>query len=205
MEKAGWRNLAGLFFCYDTAMRALTSARYLAALASVGLVAACSDSGPTTPTRPSVADQVAPGAYVLRITSACSAPGDPRIFAFVHSRVNLSRSGSDWIATASSPAAGDVELRLRESAGVPGFSLQLSGSIRGTAIHMPELATVPLPDVRVNFGGDGRTGLSGVGFGVTSITPVAGMDGIGAGTITISDGAGQSCTTSGFSWWMARV
>jgi hypothetical protein len=185
-------------------MRALMRARSLAALASAALLAACSDSGPTAPSGGSVSDQIAPGAYVLRITSACSAPGDPRILAFVHSRVNLSRSGNDWIATASSPAAGDVELRLVATSGVPGFSLQLSGTIKGTAVHMPELATVPLADVRVNFGGDGRTGLSGVAFGVTSITPVAGMDGIGAGTITISDGAGQSCTTSGFSWWMAR-
>jgi hypothetical protein len=186
-------------------MRALIGARGLAALAVASVVAACSDSGPTAPGGGSVSDQIAPGAYVLRITSACSAPGDPRIFAFVHARVNLSRTGSDWIATASSPAGGDVELRLRDSAGVPGMSLQVSGSIRGTAIHMPELATVPLPDARVNFGSDGRTGLSGVAFGVTSITPVGGMDGIGAGSITVSDGAGQSCTTSGFSWWMARA
>jgi hypothetical protein len=186
-------------------MRALIGARCLAVLAGSMVLAACSESGPTAPGVPSVADQIAPGVYVLRITSACSAPGDPRIFAFVHSRVNLSRSGSDWIATASSPTAGDVELRLRDTAGVPGMSLQLSGSIRGTAIHMPELATVPLPDVRVNFGSDGRTGLSGVAFGVTSLTPVAGMDGIGAGSITVSDGAGQSCTTSGFAWWMART
>lgn len=186
-------------------MRALVGARLLTSLAAAGMFAACGGSSPTAPGARSVADQIANGVYVLRITSACSAPGDPRLFAFVHSRVNLSRSGSDWIATASSPAAGDVELRLRESAGVPGMSLQVSGSIRGTAIHMPELATVPLPDVRVNFGSDGRTGLSGVAFGVTSITPVAGMDGIGAGTITLRDGNGQSCTTTGFSWWMART
>ena len=65
---------------------------------------------------------------------------------------------------------------------MPGGSLQLTGTIKGTAIHMPELATAPVPDARVNFGSDGRTALSGVAFGVTSITPVAGMDGIGAGT-----------------------
>ena len=186
-------------------MRALISSRSLAALAAAGMLAACGGSSPTAPGGQSVADQIANGVYVLRITSGCTAPGDPRIFAFLHTRVNLSRSGSDWIATASSPAAGDVELRLRESAGVPGMSLQVSGSIRGTAIHLPELATVPVPDVQVNFGSDGRTGLSGVAFGVTSLTPVAGMDGIGAGTITLRDGAGQSCTTTGFAWWMART
>jgi len=186
-------------------MRALMGARWLAGLAVAGSLSACAGSGPTAPGGASVSDQIAPGAYVLRITSACSAPGDPRIFAFVHSRVNLSRSGNDWIATASSAAAGDVELRLVATSGVPGLSLQLSGTIKGTVIHMADLTTLPVPGVRINFGSDGRTALNGVAFGVTSITPVAGMDGIGAGSISISDNAGQSCTTSSFSWVMASA
>jgi hypothetical protein len=185
-------------------MRALEGARWLAALTVAALLSACSDSGPAAPGGLG-ADQISTGAYVLRITSACTAPGDPRFVAFVHSRLNLSRSGNDWIATASSPAAGDVELRFQVTSGAPGGSLRLTGAIKGTAIHMPELTTVPVPDARVNFGSDGRTTISGVAFGVTSITPVAGMDGIGTGSITLSDGASVSCTTPLFSWVMARA
>ena len=93
-----------------------------------------------------------------------------------------------------------MELRFRESDRALGGFVPLAGTIKGAAIHLPELApTLPVWEARVSFGSDGRTALSAVAFGVTPTAPIAGISGTGAGTVALSDGAGHTCTGTAFS------
>jgi hypothetical protein len=96
-----------------------------------------------------------------------------------------------------------VELRIREvSAG--GFAVRVAGTIKGTAIHIPQLAVeLPASDSRVSFGSDGRTTLNGVIFPLNPATTTGAFDGMGTGAITFSDSAGRSCSgTLSFSWML---
>jgi hypothetical protein len=184
-------------------MRALISSRVVVALALAAVLAACGGSNPTAPDGGSTPVQIATGPQVLRITfqSPCPAFVEARSLPFVFTRATVTRAGAEWIATASSPASGDVELRFRESDRALGGFVPVAGTIKGTAIHLPELLpTVPLSEARVGFGSDGRTALSGIAVTVTPTTPVPSISGIGAGTVALSDGAGHSCNGTSFSW-----
>ena len=162
----------------------------------------CGSSSPAAPDS-GASTIVATGPQVLRATIQTPCAQSSRDFlAMIYSRVTVARSGNEWIATASSAAAGDVELRFHQSSSqVLANSFQVSGTIRGTGIHMPELIQAPAWDARANFGTDGRTMLTGVAFaaGFAGAT-TAGLDGQGSGSIVMSDTAGHSCSGSGFSW-----
>ena len=120
----------------------------------------------------------------------------------VYSAVTLSRVGSEWVANASSPAAGDIELRVHQSSSTTvGNSFQVAGTIKGTAVHMPELFASPPWEARANFGTDARTTLSGIAFGAGFIgAQTGGLDGLGSGSVVLSDTAGHSCSGTSFSW-----
>ena len=181
-------------------MRSAIRRRSLGALVATCVLSACGGS-PAAPDPPTT-DPIATGPQVLRITPQSSCPGsEGRVFIpFVYTRVTVSRSGSDWVAAASTLANGDVELRFR-STGTSGLtgSLQILGTIRGVAIHSPDLVPgVPAWEARASF--TGSSTLVGTAFGVTNLTPMAGVSGVGSGTIAVSDGGGQSCAGTFFSW-----
>ena len=166
-------------------------------------LSACSNNGsPTGPGRPVV--PVATGPQVLRLTyqGACTVPDGRPFLPLVYVRIVVVRSGSEWIGTAAAPDAGDVELRFHASGpAVVAGSMPVAGTIRGTAIHNPDiLPSLPPSTARVNFGSDGRTGLSGFAFSQSALVPVAGVSGVGSGAVTLSDSEGRSCTGSAFSW-----
>jgi len=122
----------------------------------------------------------------------------------VLTRVTVSASGSGWRASSVSSDAGDVALLLQQSrpAVVPG-SISLAGSIAGSAIHLPELLTVPPWQLRATFGA-GAT-LSGVAFAAGSLnSSAAGMDGVGSGPLVLTDAEGNTCSGSSFSWSVAE-
>jgi hypothetical protein len=169
-------------------------------LVSVGLTAACGSSKVTAPDTTAVGI-VALGAQVLRITiqSPCTqfARG---VFPIVYTRVTVARGSSEWVATAAGAAAGDVQVRFRQSGtAVIAGSMPVAGSITGTAIHMPELTPLPPWDLRATFSGTGS--LTGVAFAAGALNAgTAGLDGVGSGPWTATDGAGNTCTGTAFSW-----
>jgi hypothetical protein len=65
--------------------------------------------------------------------------------------VNLQREGEVWVARSASPELGDLELRIRESAGV---GRRLSGTIVGTGIDAGVTPSGIVHDVRVAFSGE---------------------------------------------------
>jgi hypothetical protein len=162
----------------------------------------CGSSSPAAPD-PGAATIVATGPQVLRATMQTPCAQTGRDFlAMIYTRVTVARSGNEWVATAGSAAAGDVELRFHQtSSQVLANSFQVSGTIRGTGIHMPELIQAPAWDARANFGTDGRTVLTGVAFAAGFAgAATGGLDGQGTGSIVVSDAAGHSCSGSSFSW-----
>ena len=186
-------------------MRPSFAVRALSGLVLAGLLSACGSGGPTAPGGvTSTTLQIATGPQVLRIvyqSPLCTAFDGDRLIPMVYTPVTVTRVGSEWVATASGAAAGDVELRIRE-VNSGGFTVLVAGTIKGTAIHNPGLAVgLPAWDSRVNFGSDGRTTLNGVIFPLTPATTSGAFDGTGTGSITFSDGTGRSCSgTSSFSW-----
>jgi hypothetical protein len=184
-------------------MRALISPRAVVALAFAGVLSACGGSSPTAPAAGSTSTQMPSGPQVLRINflSLCQAAPEPRLIPFVMTRVTVTRAGSEWIAATSSAGAGDVEVRLRESGGAASGFFQIAGTIRGTAVNMPDLTgSFPEWPRRVEFPADGSTAVSGVAFTLNSLTPGTGISGVGSGTVTLSDDTGASCRANAFSW-----
>lgn len=182
-------------------MRSGTGRRILGAFAIASLSACDGSRSPAAPEMPVV---IATGPQVLRITfqgSCNSLDGRPSL-PLVYARVVVSRTGNEWVGTAAAPNAGDVELRFHVSGlGALAGSMPVAGTIRGTAIHIPELLpAAPPSSTRVSFGSDGRTALNGFAFSPSSLTPAAGVSGIGTGTIAVSDNEGRSCSGSAFSW-----
>lgn len=161
---------------------------------------ACGAGSPTSPD--SVSSIVALGPQVVRITvrPSCSQPVTG--VGLIHARVTVTRAGSGWLASASTPDAGDVALRFEPSGGssLPG-TIRVAGTITGTVVHMPELLSVPTAGVRVTFGGAGGT-LDGVAFAAGSLNATtSGLDGLGTGSFTVTpDATGEACTASSFSW-----
>ena len=125
----------------------------------------------------------------------------PNTVPFVYTAVTVTSLGSEWIAKATSVEAGDVELRIRVSSSNPAATL-VSGTIKGTAVHMPDAAPEIFPpaDTRVNFGADGRSTLNGVIFPLTPGALTGAFDGIGTGAVTVRNGSGDSCDATSFSW-----
>ncbi len=169
------------------------------ALILAGLLSGCS-SGPTAPgDGPSTTLQIPTGPQVLRV-SAVTTCRLPNTVPFVYTAVTVTRVGSEWIARATGAAAGDVELRIREVSSNPAATL-VSGTIKGTAVHMPDIDPGKFPgDTRVNFGDDGRGVLNGVIFPLTPGSPTGAFDGIGTGALSTSNGSGDSCSGASFSW-----
>ena len=183
-------------------MRIAAALRTPGALAMAWVLSACGGS-PSAPD-PTNTVEVATGPQVLRLTyqGTCSAFGAGGLIPFIYTRVTVTRTSSQWIAAASSPAAGDVELRFHATgASVITGSMPIQGTIRGTAIHSPDvLPSLPPSDTRATFSTDGGASLSGFAYATTSITPNGGVGGIGSGAVAISNGAGNSCAGSTFSW-----
>jgi hypothetical protein len=176
----------------------------------VGLLFGCSSGTPTAPGGgPSTTLQITPGPQVLRVLAQSRAEPPcrlPNLDPIVFTAVTLTRAGSEWIAKATSAAAGDVELRIRTVASNPAATL-VAGTIKGTAVHMPAIAEAGglvgmAGGTRMNFGNDGRTTLDGVIFPLTPGTSTAAFDGTGTGSISIADGSGGSCSQTGFSWML---
>jgi hypothetical protein len=179
----------------------IASVAPLAAVCAVVLIG-CGSGSPAAPD-PGATTIIATGPQVLRVSIQTPCAQTSRDFlAMTYTRVTVARSGSDWIATASSAAAGDVALRFHQSSSqVLANSFPVAGTIRGTGIHMPELIQAPAWDARANFGTDGRTVLTGVAFGAGFAgAQTGGLDGQGTGSIVVSDTAGHSCSGSAFSW-----
>jgi hypothetical protein len=176
--------------------------RSLTWVTAISLLVGCGRASPTEP-GPADGAPVLLGPQVLRVTFASRCEGSAPL-PLVYSRVTVSRVNSEWLASASSAVAGDVEVRFHATSSGVGGSVMLEGTIKGTAIHMPELMRgLPDSSSRANFGSDGRTRVSAVAFPVTSFTPVAGIDGIGTGAIILSDAAGRTCSGTQFSWGIA--
>jgi hypothetical protein len=174
-----------------------TAQRSLSVLAALGLLSGCGNG----PTSPASTAQVPVGALVLRIGAPTCTPigGGSPIFPEVRTRVTVTKTGSEWLGTASSPAAGDVELRFHATTATLGGTF-VEGTIKGTAIHMPELIATPAWDSRVGFGTDGLTKLFGVTFSAGAFATTNGVDGTGSGSVTLGDSAGRSCAGTTFSW-----
>jgi hypothetical protein len=151
---------------------------------------------------------IATGPQVLRVTGSfrCTVDGTS-LFPLVYTRVTVLQAGSEWRAVAATPAAGDVEIRFHQtSASVIAGSMPIEGTIRGQANHLPELFPVALPaNSQMSFGNDGRTTITGFAFGASSLTPTAGLGGVGAGTVMLSDDTGRSCPGTTFSWSLATA
>jgi hypothetical protein len=165
-----------------------------------GLLSGCS-GGPTAPgDGPSTTLQIPTGPQVLRLSpiTTCRLPNTVPL---VYTAVTVTRVGSEWIAKATSVEAGDVELRIRVTSSNPAATL-VSGTIKGTAVHMPDVAPEIFPpgDTRVNFGADGRSTLNGVIFPLTPGGPTGAFDGVGTGALTVRNGSGDSCGGASFSW-----
>lgn len=174
--------------------------KVLLVLLALGPLSGCGGSTPTGPTD-SAAGIVPTGPQVLRIVyqSACAQLGQG-VLPMVYTRVNVARNSSEWMATASGAAAGDVQIRFRQSGpSVIAGSIRITGTITGSAIHVPELFPGPAWDLRAAFGGSAS--LSGVAFaaGMFGAT-AAGVDGVGAGSLTLTGATGNTCTGTAFSW-----
>ena len=174
--------------------------RWLGCFACATALVGCGGGSPVAP-EPATSI-VASGPQVLRITlrSPCALPLG--VLPMIYTRVNVTPSGSGWLASASSPAAGDVRVRFQASGGdnLPG-TLRVAGTIIGTAVHMPELVTVPSGGIRATFGDDGAA-LDGFAFAAGTLNPTTGfLDGVGTGSFTVTpDATDESCTLSSFSW-----
>jgi hypothetical protein len=178
----------------------LVSRRWLGCFACATALIGCGGGSPVAP-EPATSI-VALGPQVLRITlrSPCALP--PGVLPMIYTRVTVTPSGSGWLASASSDAAGDVQVRVQASVGnnLPG-TLRVAGTIIGTVVHMPELLTVPSGGIRATFGDDGAV-LDGFAFAAGTLNPTtAFLDGVGAGSLTVTpDATGEPCTLSSFSW-----
>jgi hypothetical protein len=177
--------------------------RWLGLLLVLCLAVGCGGSS----TAPTLGVTVATGPQVLRLTYTsleCRTNG-VSIFPMVYTRVTVSKAGNEWSVVPATPEAGDFEMRFHQTGtAVIAGSVPIEGAIRGQAIHLPELlASVPPSSSRMAFGNDGRTTITGYAFGPSSLTPTAGVGGIGTGTVTLSDDTGRSCGGTSFSWGMA--
>jgi len=121
----------------------------------------------------------------------------------VATTLTLTWSGVEWVATANGAAAGDVELRFRQSAAANSTGLiPVAGSVKGTAIHLPQMIGGVAPyAAQLNFGSDNRTAFAGSITPAktgTNIHPFAILDADGSGAVIASDGSGRVCPGTSF-------
>lgn len=174
--------------------------RGFAALIVTGFLHGCGGTATAPDPLPSV--NIATGPQILRITSSsrCAEPGSGA--PFVQTRIVVNRVGAEWIGTADSTAAGDVTLRIRQGSWAMPGSMAVTGTITGTAVHMPELIpTLPAWTLSAHFGTNGQTVLDGVAYEAGALPSTSGgLDGTGVGPFTLVNAAGVSCSSSQFSW-----
>lgn len=180
-------------------MRPLPALRSLSTAALAGLLSGCGGGTSIAPDA-SASALVALGPQVLRVT-ACAFPPPAPVLPLLYSRVTVSRGvGAEWIATAGT-ASGDVELRFHQVGAALNGSMMIAGTIKGSAINVSALAgSLPAWDGGMNFGSNAATTINGVAFSASALFPTAGLDGTGAGALTITDNAGRTCSATGFSW-----
>jgi hypothetical protein len=165
-------------------------------------VAACGTANPSAPD-PGISAIVATGTQIFRMTlqGACA---DARngFLPMVYTRVNVVASGNEWVVTTGDPSTGNLEVRFhRSSTRALMNSMEVAGTIKGMALHMPELLQAPAWTALADFGVDGRTTLMGVAFAAGTFgSPVSGLDGIGTGTLVLTDKEDRTCTGTSFSW-----
>ena len=175
--------------------------RSLLTTAAALLLSSCgSSSSPTAPT--GVTPQT--GVQVLRVSLASATCPGPNVtiglLGLLYTRVQVSQSASEWIATSADNMAGNVEIRLARAGASPTGAAHWSGTIIGTARHIPELLpSVPAWESLIDFGSDRRTVLDAYSFSVIG-KPDVGVDGIGTGTITTGNSAGPQCSGTQFSF-----
>lgn len=142
--------------------------------------------------------QIALGPQVLRVTGCGFTPPTP-VLPFFYTRVTVSRAGSEWVATAVEN--GDLEIRFHQLTAAANGAMKIAGTMRGTAVHVSALAG-PLPawEGRVGFGSGSGAAIDGVAFNAGGAFPVAGLDGVGTGTMALIENGGRTCSTTGFAW-----
>lgn len=176
-----------------------------ALIALLVMTAAC---GKSTPTGPEPAPTVLTlGPQFILISQDPSTPGCGS--TNVTTALTLTWSGAEWIAAASGPEAGTVELHFRESGSAAGNGpIPVTGTIKGTATHLPQfLGGVPPYVAQLDFGSDGRTTVSGtiIPPGTTTPYPFAIVEAHGTGSATATDGAGTVCAGTSFGFTLAPL
>ncbi len=164
--------------------------------------------GCSSPTEPDPSGGiVTTGQQLLRVAMGsragppCTMPGIAGAFQMAWTRIHVTVSGSEWFGAATSAAGGDVVVRFHQS-GQPSLiagTMEVAGTISGTAIHQPELFQGPAWQSRISFSNSAT--LSGVAFAAGALGfPASGIDGLGTGTLTLTDGNANSCSGTEFSW-----
>ena len=172
-------------------------------LAAAILLSSCGSSSPAAPSGVTPQTSV----QVLRIGLAAATCPRPDVtiglLGLLYTRVQVRQSSSEWTAT-SVEGEGDVEIRLTTAgASAPGFT-HMTGTITGTARHVPALLpNLPAWESLMNFGSDRRTVLDAFSFAIPGSTPTTGVDGQGTGTVTIANSAGPQCSGTQFSFTIA--
>jgi hypothetical protein len=172
--------------------------RPLLVAVTAGVLTSCGGSSPTAPSA-GTTNIVVNGPQVLRIVSRCTQP-EQRLVGLVYTRVSVTNRSNEWVATADSAAAGDVQIRFRQSGQIviPG-SMPVAGTMTGTAVHLPDLFSGPAWDIRAIFAGPAS--LTGTAFVAGMFgAATSGIDGLGDGSLTLADAMGNTCTGSSFSW-----
>ena len=171
-------------------------------LVTFGLLCGCGSS-PTSPAA-SPTGIVATGPQVLRILgqAPCTELGQG-VLPIVYTRVTVTMSANEWVATAASTTAGDIQVHFRQSGpSVVTGALPVAGTVIGTAVHMPELFSGPAWDLRATF--DRSASLSGTAFVAGTFgSSTGGIDGVGNGSLTLTDATGKTCAGTTFSWAIA--
>jgi hypothetical protein len=77
--------------------------------------------------------------------------------------------------------------------------MPVAGTMTGTAVHLPELFSGAAWDIRATF--SGAASLTGTAFVAGMFgAATSGIDGVGEGSLTLTDAMGNTCTGSPFSW-----
>jgi hypothetical protein len=168
-------------------------------------VAACGSGTPTSPTPPPAIVRLGP--QILEIFHKPSSPlcGIPAGVdaTLIVTRVTVAWSGSDWVATPTTSASGDIQMHFRPSGTASAASLAVTGTITGTAIHLPDyLQGFAAYSAQVSFAAGSPATLTGTATSAGTKYPYAEVDGTGTGTVTLTDGAGLVCPGTSFSWMM---
>ena len=117
----------------------------------------------------------------------------------IYAAATIERTGHEWVVRPATAAAGDFEIRLRQSGDVADGITPIDGSMSGTAIHQPELTGLTFSwNARVDFGGGDRSTFGGFAIPQGTLSgrngAFAGISGPVTGSMTFTDGAGHSCT-----------